>query len=60
MEIVSRGGAVGNNVINVNKLLDGELICELREELWIITGHLKESLRSGTAVLWSHTLHTMG
>ena len=60
MEVVSRSGAVGHNVIDVNQLLDGKLVIQLREVLRVITGHLKEPLRSGTAVLWSHSLHTMG
>ena len=42
MEVVCGGGAVGHDVVDVDQLLNGELVSQLREILWVIRGHLEE------------------
>ena len=54
--VVGRVGAVGNDHVDVAELLDGEIVLLGREVLWVVGAQLEETLRTGGAVLRTHTL----
>jgi hypothetical protein len=59
VEEVGRGGAVGDDPVDVVELAHGKLVALWWEVLWVVGGHLQEALQAGAGVLGTHALEAV-